>query len=400
MATIVDSLRNLVTPDLLARMSSLMGESEGGVSRALGAAFPTILAAMMNRSGDGGVMRQIMDLLNDRSIDPGIARNPASLLAGGGLARSPATDIGGRLLSTLFGSQTSGVTNALADHAGIKGTSASTILGLAAPLVLSALSDRVRNEGLNASGLAGLLSSERDGIARSVPGGLAALVGFGATRASAPIPDAYSALGPARRSNAWLGAAVAGVIAIAGLWALTRGRTAEEVASVPSQPPRLAVAIVKPEDAGSFSRRLPNDFELTAPAIGIERQIVVFVEDAGKSVDSVTWFNFDRLLFETGSATLKPESKTQLKNVAEIMKAYPNVKARIGGYTDNVGDPTSNLKLSQDRAAAVVRELVALGVASDRLTAEGYGEQYPVADNSTEEGRQQNRRIAMRVTQK
>jgi len=82
------------------------------------------------------------------------------------------------------------------------------------------------------------------------------------------------------------------------------------------------------------------------------------------------------------------------------MKAYPNVHAKIGGYTDNFGDPTANMKLSQARAASVVAELVALGVAPDRLSPEGYGDQHPVADNSTDAGRQQNRRIAMLVTQK
>ena len=82
------------------------------------------------------------------------------------------------------------------------------------------------------------------------------------------------------------------------------------------------------------------------------------------------------------------------------MKAYPNVKAKVGGYTDNTGDARRNLKLSQDRAASVVTELIALGVAPDRLTSEGYGDQHPVADNGTEEGRHQNRRIAMRITQK
>jgi outer membrane protein OmpA-like peptidoglycan-associated protein len=90
----------------------------------------------------------------------------------------------------------------------------------------------------------------------------------------------------------------------------------------------------------------------------------------------------------------------QFHNVAEILKAYPKVKVKIGGYTDNTGDPDANLKLSQDRATNVMNQLVVLGVAADRLSAEGYGQQYPVADNSTDAGRQQNRRIAMRVTEK
>ena len=82
------------------------------------------------------------------------------------------------------------------------------------------------------------------------------------------------------------------------------------------------------------------------------------------------------------------------------MKAYPNVHIRIGGYTDNQGDAASNLKLSQDRADNVMHEIIVLGVDPSRMDAKGYGEDHPVADNSTDAGRAQNRRISMRVTQK
>ena len=112
------------------------------------------------------------------------------------------------------------------------------------------------------------------------------------------------------------------------------------------------------------------------------------------------WLAFDRLVFETGSATLEPQSQEQLTNIVEILKAFPAVKVKIGGYTDNVGDPAANMKLSQDRAINVMNELIKGGIAADRLEAEGYGDQHPVGDNSTPEGRAMNRRIALRVTAK
>jgi K(+)-stimulated pyrophosphate-energized sodium pump len=105
-------------------------------------------------------------------------------------------------------------------------------------------------------------------------------------------------------------------------------------------------------------------------------------------------------LFETGKATLKPESQEQLKNVSEILKAFPAVNIKLGGYTDNTGDANANLKLSGDRAKAVEGELVGMGIATERIDSEGYGDQYPVADNTTEEGRAKNRRISIRVTKK
>jgi K(+)-stimulated pyrophosphate-energized sodium pump len=132
---------------------------------------------------------------------------------------------------------------------------------------------------------------------------------------------------------------------------------------------------------------------------GVETKLVEFIT-SDKEVSKDLWFSFDRLLFENGKSTLLPSSQEQLKNVAEIMKAFPNVEIKLGGYTDNVGKPESNLKLSTDRANSVMNELIKLGVASSRVKAEGYGEQYPVASNDTDEGRQQNRRIDIRVTKK
>ena len=90
----------------------------------------------------------------------------------------------------------------------------------------------------------------------------------------------------------------------------------------------------------------------------------------------------------------------KVKTVASILKAYPKVEMKIGGYTDNTGDKAGNMKLSADRAAAVMGEFVTMGIEPNRLTSEGYGDQHPVADNTTEEGRQKNRRVSMRVTKK
>ncbi|GAB3640806.1 sodium-translocating pyrophosphatase [Spirosoma arcticum] len=132
---------------------------------------------------------------------------------------------------------------------------------------------------------------------------------------------------------------------------------------------------------------------------GIEANLLNFIK-SDKPVDKTTWFDFDRLTFETGSATLKPESQEQLKNIAEILKAYPAVNVKLGGYTDNTGSADANLKLSNDRAKSVQAELVQLGIANSRLDAEGYGQENAIASNDTEEGRAQNRRISIRVTKK
>jgi len=145
---------------------------------------------------------------------------------------------------------------------------------------------------------------------------------------------------------------------------------------------------------------LPNGKTINAPASGFEYKLNNWLSDKSNKVDKTTWFNFDRLSFQNGRATVLPESREQLENVAEILKAYPSVKLKIGGYTDNVGNESANMKLSDQRANAVKNELVKMGIASSRLDAEGYGSQFPAASNDTDQGKMQNRRVAVRVTQK
>jgi K(+)-stimulated pyrophosphate-energized sodium pump len=154
-------------------------------------------------------------------------------------------------------------------------------------------------------------------------------------------------------------------------------------------------------DLGAMGKlKLADGTELSIGGNSAEKKLVDFIIDATKAVDKTTWFTMDRLYFESGKSVLKAASQEQLKNIAAILKANSAVELKLGGYTDNTGDSTANVTLSQQRAETAKAELVKLGVDEKRLTAEGYGPQYPVADNSTEAGKAQNRRIDVRVTKK
>ena len=102
------------------------------------------------------------------------------------------------------------------------------------------------------------------------------------------------------------------------------------------------------------------------------------------------------ILFDTGKATIKPESAKSLATIAQVLAADPALKIEIQGHTDNVGAKDANLRLSQARATAVQAYLVQThAIAAARLTAVGLGDTQPVADNSTEPGRAQNRRVEL-----
>jgi OOP family OmpA-OmpF porin len=99
--------------------------------------------------------------------------------------------------------------------------------------------------------------------------------------------------------------------------------------------------------------------------------------------------------FDTGKSTIKPESEPIIHQIVEMMRANPEVKISVEGHTDNVGNPESNKMLSEDRANAVVTAIVAQGIDAKRLSSVGHGEDKPIADNKTEEGRASNRRVEL-----
>lgn len=106
-------------------------------------------------------------------------------------------------------------------------------------------------------------------------------------------------------------------------------------------------------------------------------------------------FKLEEVTFETGSADLTSDSFSRLDSLAQSLQEFPNVEIEIRGYTDNVGDANANQRLSEQRAESVRQYLISQGIAQNRITAIGFGERHPVADNSTPEGRAQNRRIEM-----
>lgn len=154
---------------------------------------------------------------------------------------------------------------------------------------------------------------------------------------------------------------------------LTRGRRYSITAEAPDYIFYSDEYSIRPEAEG---RDLRKDIELYRTSGGTTRLLV--------------FFDFDK-------AELKTESKPDLNRAIEFMKQNPSLRVEIAGHTDSVGVAGYNTKLSQDRAEAVRRYFSDGGVAPGRIQARGYGEEQPLADNGTEEGRARNRRVEMRV---
>lgn len=104
------------------------------------------------------------------------------------------------------------------------------------------------------------------------------------------------------------------------------------------------------------------------------------------------------VLFDVNSAALKPGAYTEINRVAEVLVKYPQTVIQVAGHTDSTGSEVYNQQLSERRATSVQNALINQGVAAARMQTVGFGESQPIADNSTEAGRQLNRRVVVTIT--
>lgn len=427
-------VKDQLTSAAVGKISEFLGESSSNTQSAVNAAVPTLLGGLMEKASSTDGAGSILNLLKDGGHDGSLLGNLGGLL-GSGDGISSLLGGGSGILSSILGPKVGGIVDLISTVSGIKKSSSSSLLSLAAPILMSVIGKQVSSQGLGISGLANMLMGQKDAVKAALPkgaesllnvSGLGDFIGGGAEKLSSTIKDTSrgNISMPVEEEstsggfNFWpwlIGLALAGL----GFYflkgcngtkttggsdslAISTDSLSAAVASVGDSAASLASAVGDSASAvvASFSKKLSSGFEIKGNGNGIESSLISFIEDQGKAIDKTTWFNFDNLLFDTGKSTLKAESDVQITNIAEIMKAFPAVKLKIGGYTDNVGSEASNMKLSTARANATVAAIVAKGIEASRLEAEGYGPQNPVASNDTEEGRAQNRRIAARVTAK
>jgi OOP family OmpA-OmpF porin len=403
---LLDLVKTQVTDSLVKQATNYLGESESSIGKALGGIMPTLLGSAVEKATNPIGSQGLLDMISGLDLDS--LGDIAGLFGGGDDRVSGLLNSGGGLVDSLLGSKSSGVIDMISKFAGLKNDSTSTLFKMAAPLLMGVIGRQVKGKGLSA--LTDLLMGQKSNITGALPAGMGSLLNLTSLNdltKNIQTPNVNVSGGGVN----WMKWLIPLVLAAVALYYFsTKGcgnKVVESTTDVMEHAGDMAkeamdttLANVK-EVSNFFTKKLATGFELVnAAPEGIESQLITFVEDNSKVVDKTTWFNFDRLLFDTGSANLQASSKEQLVNIAEILKAYPNVKIKIGGYTDNAGNPKSNLKLSTDRAYNVMNELVGLGIDKTRLAAEGYGQEFPIGDNNTEEGRQQNRRISVRVTAK
>lgn len=401
---------NAFSGDVVNRIAGALGENGTSIQSALGGVIPAVIGGLASKASTAQGAGDLVNLIKNNGLETGELANAASAVsAGDGITRM--LNMGGPLLNSVLGTKAGGVIDWVTSLAGIKKSSATSLLSLATPVIMSLIGRHLSSSGgFNASSLMDLLGGQKQYLANA-PAGLAGLLGFDAGAAPRAAAYASERVAPAAAAAATAGSGwwkwLLPLLILAALLGYFLFRKGEEVPAVAVSTPSPTITIAPVSTPavvtglGAFTDvALPDGTSINIPSNGVESKLLAFIKDPARGVDRETWFSFDRLEFATASANLLPKSEEQLKNIAQILKAYPKVNLKIGGYTDNVGPPANNLKLSSDRANNTMNEIKGLGIAPGRLVAEGYGEQHPIADNTTEEGRQKNRRIDVRVTAK
>jgi OmpA-OmpF porin, OOP family len=403
-SSILDGVLGMVTPEMKQALASRLGESPAAIQSGLGTAAAATLGGLVSKAGDGNFLNQLIGLVSGSSGQT-ILSSLSTLGSSG--PTGGVSDLVNKFLPMVFGGQQNAVTSLLTQRTGLSSSAASGLLQTIVPLILGFFAKMHASGSLNTSSLASMLTAEGPNLQKYLPTGFLSNLFSGTSGVSGKVVAAEHAVEDKAKGMNWM--AILGVlIALLVVWFVYRALQGSKVDTQPISNAASSVVNTASNAANSawaalgsfFKVTLPDGTELNVPQYGVENKLILYLKDPSKPIDKDTWFDFDRLLFDTGKATLQPASEEQLNNIALILKANPKVKIKIGGYTDNTGDKAANQKLSEDRANNVMAALQKSGVSPDRMQAQGYGEEHPIADNSTEEGRQKNRRISLRVTEK
>lgn len=454
---LLDMLKDQVTGSLAKQASSFLGESEENVMSGLGSAFPALLGSVISKSSEPQGASGLMDMIG--GLDKNMIGDIGSLFGGGSSSVNGLLSSGGSIVESLLGDKVGGVVNLISNISGLKSGSSSSLLKMAAPFLMGMIGKQVKGKGL--SFLTDLLMGQKDHVKKALPSGLGNLLGLSGiannisgmvseagstamdlagstlTEATNLAKDAADTVGDAGQKTM----ATAGKAAQTGLgwmkWALplliigalavwsinagwfgggaknTMGEISENVSDAAESATEIAGDAVKTVGntasaaADAVSDLAKNAFATVDEAAKAALDEVVFATNSAGS-QLMNYINggfkgegvatFDKLTFETGSAKITGDTAEEVDNLASILKAYPNVRIDVSGYTDNQGDPEANKQLSEDRALAVKARLIGQGIDASRVNTYGYGAQSPKASNDTEEGRALNRRIEVTIS--
>ena len=435
---IIDLIKGQLGSALVTQAASQLGESESGISKAIGGLLPAVVGGLANNSDNPSVLDAIKT-----APSQGVLGNLLGLT-------SDNTWVQG-LLTSIFGDKLSGLVNSIATYAGISNNSSASLLNLVTGATVGSVGKYAADNNLDESGISSLLNDQKGIVSSLLPAGLSLAslnVGDWAkgykfdndndtihTPLTTPIstptshdepkievtksvadggtfPDRPTTTSDGGSIWKWLLPLLLLVAAAYFIWKQCEKKETTATTTVvgDSLSTTTDTASMQNDTASAITTaKVDENIDLNGTVLkgyrgGMEDNMITFLKSgsyASAADDAALkdqWYDFDHVNFKMGSATeLEAGSQGQLENLVAILKAYPEAKIKIGGYTDKVGNEAANVKLSGERATYIKDWLAKQGVGAQVLGAEGYGGKFATVDASASDAeRAVDRKMSVR----
>lgn len=429
---VIDLIKGQLGPALVSQAASQFGESESGISKAIGGLLPAVVGGLANNSDNPGVL----DVITNAS---------SSGILGNLLGGSSSNPVISNLLTSIFGDKISGIVNAIATYAGISNNSSSSLLNLVTGATVGSIGKYAADNNLGKTGISNLLGEQKGIISSLLPAGLSlASLNIGDWAKGYKFDNDNDAIRPAaseapkvevtrsttsagtnpdRNNNdgggsiwKWLLPLLLLIAAAYFIWkqcdkkqTTTTTTTADSTATPTDTAATATTTDTAATTAAAPVTRTDENIDLNGVMLkgykgGMEDQMITFLKSGNykNAADDAAlkdkWYDFDHVNFKMGSSTeLEAGSQGQLDNLVAILKAFPDAKIKIGGYTDKTGNEASNVKLSQARADFIKNALGKAGVGAQVLGAEGYGSKFATVDaKASDAERAADRKMSVR----
>ncbi len=399
-----DALHALISPEMVAKASTVLGEKESNIKSAISAMIPSFLGVMLKN----GNTPQIGNILHE-------AGNLNLLLDLDNVCEEKPTEdqqrIGDDFLQHLLGDQAVKFTNPIADQSGISKVATNRLISMISPIVAGFLGNKLVKENRSLNNLLSMINDQKNSFKDLIPKDIIQSFGLSSVLSGNANPNKLEAK-QEKNNMGWLKWLILILLLVLLFFWWRSCQQARPVATVyedevvvqaPGETPATATA---PEQTGRNSAAeltLPNGEKIQAYRGGIEDEMIKYLNsDAYKNATENDlknkWFEFDNIKFKFDSSTeLMDNSQAQINNIAAILKNYKNAKVRIAGFADKRGSEEVNMEISKERAKTIETLLERAGVGSQVVRTEGYGDEYAEHSASAPDSeRAKDRDIALR----